>query len=208
MKENRKLMLVAHIVDHEEALSKLVNECSSSFDLLVDVLCDAIDSNGRVFTFGNGGSSCDSLHFTGELIGAYKQRNKKKVPFTVISLNSNVCSMTAISNDYGYDEIFSRQLLSYGVGPKDVVIGFTTSGRSQNVRKAFEVAKINNAYTSVFTGNSEDSQELSRLCDLGLMVPSRNTPTIQECHTILIHAICDLVERYLVEKASNVKNKS
>jgi D-sedoheptulose 7-phosphate isomerase len=198
--EGRKLILVSHIIDHREALDALVTDCADDYCKLVDILCDTADSGGRVFTMGNGGSACDAMHFVGELIGSYKIRKHNKFPLSATCLNSDICTLTAVSNDFGYNDVYSHQMVSYGVGPKDVVIGFTTSGKSPNVVAALDDAKDRGAFTVCFTGNSGASYELAKKCDLSMIVKSTNTPTIQECHIILIHAICDQVEKYLVEK--------
>lgn len=200
MNEGRKLILVSHIIDHREALDSLVTDCADEYCRLVDVICDAADSGGRVFTMGNGGSACDAMHFVGELVGSYKIRKHNKIPLAATCLNSDVCTLTAISNDFGYNSIFSHQMVSYGVGPKDIVIGFTTSGKSHNVVAALNDARERGAFTVLFSGDSEAAHELATRCDLSIIVKSTNTPTIQECHIIMIHAVCDQVEKYLVEK--------
>ena len=143
---------------------------------------------------GNGGSAADSQHFAAELIGRFKHE-RKSLP--AISLTTDTSVITALSNDYSVDVIFSRQCESL-VDKKDVVIAFSTSGQSKNVINAVKISKKKGAKIISFIGNN--TMPLSKYSDVILNVPSKSTPHIQEVHRILMHIICELVEREIWQK--------
>lgn len=150
------------------------------------------EDGGKVIAFGNGGSAADAQHFVAELVGRYQMADRK--PLAAIALNTNVSTLTAIGNDFGYEDIFCRQLLAFGQ-PLDVAVGISTSGNSQNIVKAIEVANKLGMYTVALTG--EKGSKLSRIAGYTINVPSNNTPRIQEAHITAIHIICGLVEQKL-----------
>ncbi len=156
---------------------------------VVQQIIDAFKNNKKVIVFGNGGSAADAQHMVAELVGRYK---KERPPLEAISLNTNVSTLTALGNDYGYEMVFSRQLESCAK-QGDVVIGITTSGKSPNVIKAIEVAKKIGCVTVALTG--KDGGLIKNLVDYCICVPSNETPRIQEVHITIIHIICDLVEQ-------------
>lgn len=158
-------------------------------------LCmDAYQNGGRVLICGNGGSASDALHMAGELVGRYQMERRG---VAAIVLNANTAVMTAISNDYDYENVFSRQVAALGKGG-DVLFGISTSGNSANVVKAFHEAKKRNISTIGLTGAS--GGKMKQAADCLLNVPSDNTPRIQEMHILLIHAICGLIENGLGEQ--------
>lgn len=202
--DSLKLVLAAHLYDHQRAVDSLLESQYKNYAYLVNAITTkAVDKGGRVFVFGNGGSSSDSAHFVAELVGSYKRRSHEKYPLSAVCLNSDSCALTAISNDFGYDSVFSHQLRSHGVSENDVVVGLTTSGKSPNVVSAFLEAKENGAYTCLMSGKSKYSVELSEMVSNSILVESCSTPTIQECHIVMIHAVCEEVERYIVEKGKS-----
>lgn len=148
-------------------------------------------NGGKLIVFGNGGSAADAQHFVGELDGHFtKERNA----LPAIALSTNTSSMTAIANDYSYDEVFSRPVSSLAT-EKDVVLGISTSGNSINIVKAVKSAKEKGAYTVAFTGRS--GGKLRELVDELFSVESDFTPIIQEVHISLIHMICLELDRLL-----------
>lgn len=150
---------------------------------------------GTVFFIGNGGSATDAGHLAGELLGRFYADRR---PVAAMALADQVATTTAVANDYGYEHVFSRQLA--GLGRKgDLVFGLTTSGNSPNLLKAFEVASAIGMTTVAMTG--EGGGNLAALADHWLEVPSTDTPRIQECHMLLGHTICELVEQRLVGTA-------
>lgn len=146
---------------------------------------------GKLIVFGNGGSAADAQHFVGELDGHFT-KERKALP--AIALSTNTSSMTAIGNDYSYDEIFSRPVLALATD-KDVVVGISTSGNSANVVKAIEAARTKGAYTVALTGKS--GGKLRSLVDELFAVESDFTPIIQEVHISIIHMICLELDRML-----------
>ena len=150
---------------------------------------DIFSSGGKLMVFGNGGSAADAQHFVGELDGHFTSE-RKALP--AIALSTNTSSMTAIANDYSYDEVFSRPVSALATD-KDVVVGISTSGNSRNVINAIAAAKEKGAYTVAFTGRS--GGKLKDMVDLLFNVESDFTPIIQEVHISMIHMICLELDR-------------
>jgi len=148
----------------------------------------SIKRGGKVIIFGNGGSAADAQHMAGELVGRFK-KERKGLP--AISLTANTSSLTAISNDYSYDMCFSRQVEALA-RPEDIVIGISTSGNAKNVIKAIVYARNNGIKTVALTG--KDGGGLVKEADISFVVPSGQTPSIQEAHILIIHVLCELVE--------------
>jgi D-sedoheptulose 7-phosphate isomerase len=144
------------------------------------------ERGARVYTFGNGGSSADAAHFAEELIGRYKRERR---PLAAQSLSIDASALTCIANDYSYDEVFERQVRGF-VREGDVVIGFSTSGRSPNVVRGLAAARELEATTILFTGQNGGE------ADLVLAVPSESTARIQEMHVLLLHVILEEVDRW------------
>ena len=151
----------------------------------------ALGANRALLVCGNGGSASDAQHITGELVGRFlKERRGLKA----ICLSSNPAVLTAWSNDYSYDTVFSRQTEAYGE-PGGVILGISTSGNSRNVIAAFEVARGLGMTTIAMTG--EGGGKMAGLSDILLDVPSRSTPLIQQVHICLYHYLCEQVEARL-----------
>lgn len=164
---------------------------------IVDKIVKCYQGGGKVVIMGNGGSAADAQHIAAELMGKFKLERK---PLNAIALSTNTSIITAIGNDYSFNDIFSRQINGM-VTSNDVVIGISTSGRSVNVINGLAAAKRLNATTISLTGNSKI---LSEIVDINLSVPSTNTPRIQEAHILIGHIVCELVEKELFAK----KNKA
>lgn len=150
---------------------------------------DCVVSGGTLFFCGNGGSFSDALHIVGELIGRYGY-DRPGIP--AVALGANPASMTAIGNDYGYEQVFKREIEAL-VRPGDVVVGLSTSGGSKNVIAALQAAKAKSATLLGMTG-SKVNTPLDELCAQVLHVPSNVTPRIQECHILVGHLIAQAVE--------------
>ena len=154
----------------------------------VDVIVNAFRNGNRVYFCGNGGSAADAQHLAAEFSGRF-YTNRKALPAE--ALHCNTSYLTAVANDYGFDEIYSR--LIDGIGEAgDVLIGLSTSGTSANITKAFETAKKKAMITIGFTGKSGGN--MKPLCDHLINIPSTDTPRIQESHIMVGHIICQLVE--------------
>lgn len=158
-------------------------------------LLRCLQADGTVYLCGNGGSAADAQHVAAELVGRYLRDRR---PLAAIALTCNTSTLTAIANDYDFSEVFARQVRAH-VRPKDCVVGISTSGRSENVLKALAAAREVAAGTVGFTG--ADGHELAALCDDCLLVPSKDTPRIQEAHLVAWHMICDSIERSVVDGA-------
>lgn len=162
-------------------------------DISVAIL-DAFKNGHRVYWCGNGGSFTDAHHIVGELVGKLCY-DRPALPSYV--LGACVAGMTAIANDYGYGQVFSREVKG-SVQPGDVVVGLTTSGTSGNVCDALAAARELGAFTIGLAGGK--NARIDEVSDIVLHVPSEFTPHIQECHIAVGHVICDVVERHLFPK--------
>ncbi len=148
-------------------------------------------SGGKVFLFGNGGSAADAQHIAAELSGKFYL---ERAPLPAEALNTNTSAVTAIANDYSFDTVFARQLEANG-REGDVAIGISTSGNSINIIEGLKIARQKGIAAVALTGR--DGGDLKRVTDLCLSVPSDDTARIQECHILVGHIVCELVEREL-----------
>ncbi len=158
---------------------------------IAHIWIEALSNGNKVIFCGNGGSAADSQHLAAELMGKYRL---DRSPLPAISLTVDTSALTAIGNDYGYNKVFSRQLLGIGHSG-DVLVGVSTSGNSENVVDAFITAQERGIKTVAFTG--EHGGKLKEIADVCLNVPSTITNSIQEMHIACGHLICGLVESYL-----------
>ena len=155
----------------------------------VSEVTKALQNNHKILIFGNGGSAADSQHIAAEFIGRF-QKERKSLPAIALTTDSSI--LTALSNDYGFDIVFKRQI--EGLGEKeDVAIGISTSGRSKNVIEGLKQAKVMGLKTISLTGCG--GGEVAKLSDIKLIVPSDVTARIQESHICIFHTICELVEK-------------
>ena len=159
----------------------------------IQAIVKCLKKGNKVVLFGNGGSAADAQHLAAEFIGRFKI-NRKSLP--AIALTSNSSIITAISNDFSFDMVFSRQCESL-ISKGDVVIGISTSGNSLNVKKGINASKKNGAITIGLLGNKGGS--IKKCVDIPLIVDATETSHIQEVHRIIYHVICEIVERKLVE---------
>lgn len=160
---------------------------------LADEIVRCLKSGGKLVLCGNGGSASDASHFAGEIVGRF-QRNRR--PWPAVVLNSDMAAMTAIANDYGYDEIFSRQARGH-VKTGDVFVGISTSGNSENVLRAAVAAEEMGAVTAALLGR--DGGKIGKLVKYPIIVRGDVTARVQECHITLIHILCELVEDKLID---------
>jgi D-sedoheptulose 7-phosphate isomerase len=152
-------------------------------------ILDAYAARGKVLFCGNGGSAADSQHLAGELVGRFLRERRA---LASIALTTDTSVLTSIGNDYGFDRVFLRQVEAL-CNPGDVLFAISTTGRSANLVKAVSQAKLQGAFTVGLLGG--DGGELAGLVDLALVVPSKLTPRVQECHIAIGHVICGLVEQ-------------
>ena len=171
-------------------LKKYLRQEAKNLVAMADLLVDAFRKGNKVLLFGNGGSAADAQHIACELAGKFYL---DRAPLPAIALTTNTSALTAIGNDYSYEEIFARQVR--GLAKQgDVVVGISTSGNSPNVLRGIEEAKRLGATTIAFSGRGG---RLKELADYVLSIPSVDTPRIQEAHITAGHIICYLVEQAL-----------
>lgn len=159
-------------------------------------MTDCLRAGGKVMACGNGGSAADAQHFAAELIGRFERERQE---LAAIALTTDTSILTAVGNDYSYDEIFSKQVR--GLGKKgDILIGISTSGNSKNVVRAIEAAKKMGIKIIALTGNGGGKiASLLDADDVHLCAPSTRTARIQETHLVLLHALCDGVDHLLLD---------
>ncbi|WP_224245724.1 D-sedoheptulose-7-phosphate isomerase [Hyalangium gracile] len=172
-----------------EALSSFTPELDERIAQAGTLLRTALASGKRVYAFGNGGSASDAEHFIAELVGRYL-KERPGLPGQAFTVNSS--TMTAVGNDYGYERVFERQVEAW-VQPGDVVIGISTSGNSPNVLRGIEAARSRDARVIGLTGGQ--GGKMAALCEVSLIVPSKDTPRIQEGHILILHTLAELVDQ-------------
>lgn len=158
---------------------------------LADLVVEAMTADGKVLLFGNGGSAAAAQHAAAELVGRY-EAERKALP--AIALTTDTSILTAVANDYGYDRVFERQIESLA-HPGDVAIAFSTSGRSENVLRGLRAAKLSGAKTVALLG--QGGGPARRVADLSLVVPASRVPLIQEAHELIVHVLCEEIDRRL-----------
>lgn len=174
---------VAESQDVNAALEQTVAQCVT-----------ALMAGGKIIIAGNGGSAADSQHIAAEFVSRYRIN---RAPLAAIALTTDTSALTAISNDYGYENVFSRQLAALGK-PEDIFIGITTSGRSPNVIAAFKEAKSRGIFSVALTG--ELGLVGDNAADCIVSIPSADTGEIQELHIQIAHYICETVEEAMVAR--------
>ena len=158
---------------------------------VADLIVETFNNGNKLLFCGNGGSAADAQHLAAEFSGRYYLN---RPPLHAEALHTDTSFMTAVSNDFSFDEVYAR--LIQGIGKQgDILIGMSTSGNSKNIIKALEEAKKKNIITIGFTGKANGN--MKPYCDYLINIPSDDTPRIQECHLMLGHAICELVEKEL-----------
>lgn len=171
------------------------NNLVEKIDLISQAIIKAYKSNKKVILFGNGGSAADAQHLVGELVNKF-YFDRKSLPAIALTVNTSI--LTAIGNDYSFDQIFSKQL--EGIGEKeDIAIGISTSGNSKNVIEGLRFSKKNNLFTIGFTG--KNGGKINSIVDVCINVPSDDTPRIQEAHIMIGHIVCEIIEKELFKES-------
>ncbi len=179
------------LADSARAMAQLERRTGAVVAAAAEAVVACLENGGTVFFCGNGGSAADAQHFAAELAGRFFI---DRPSLASIALTTNTSSITAIGNDYAFDQVFSRQLESLGT-PGDVLVAITTSGGSANVQRAVQAARRLGMIVVGFTGAR--GAEFAARCDFALITPNTSTPRIQEGHLAMGHALCELVERAL-----------
>ena len=181
----------AEISSHEDALNNLRNCISEPFKILLRASVKAVSNGGKIVFFGNGGSAADAQHLATELTVRYIN---DRLPIPAIALNTDTSSLTAVSNDFGFEDVFARQVDAL-VKEEDVVIGISTSGDSENIVRALNRAKKKGAIGAGFSGCG--GGRMLGLANPLLIVPSEQTARIQEMHILIGHMLCGALEQEL-----------
>ncbi len=193
MKNDIKKLLVEH-----KNLTDIILNNSFLIDQIkkiINLIHDCFEQDKKVLICGNGGSAADAQHMAAEFVNRFLIERKA---LNAEALNVNTSSLTAISNDYNFDKIFSRQIEAKGK-KDDILIAISTTGNSKNIIKAIKTAKELKMITIGFTGNNEINK-LRDISDYCLCIPSNSTPRIQEMHILVVHIICEFVEKKLFGK--------
>src|SRR4051794_10681726 len=189
-------MVAARIAENISATQSLLRGAIPAQTVAVaDLLVEALRGGNKLLLFGNGGSAADASHLAAEFVGRFRY-DRPALP--ALSLTDNASSTSAIGNDFGFEHVFARQIAAFGQ-PGDVAIGLTTSGRSENVLLAFDAALERDMRTVALCGAA--APELERRTELCLCTPARETARVQECHMLIGHIVCELVERALFPRA-------
>jgi D-sedoheptulose 7-phosphate isomerase len=180
---------------HTCIMEQTVKECSPVINEIASCLVDCFRKGNKVMLCGNGGSAADSQHMAAEFVNRYRM-DRAALPAIALTVDTSI--LTAIGNDLSYEFTFSRQVEALGT-PGDILAVISTSGSSPNVLKALEVAHLRGIKTVGFTGE-KGRQTMAPICDLCLVVPSIETPRVQEVQEFVWHAICGMVEQVFFAK--------
>ena len=186
--------IAAHLALSREALERTAQGAAiiDAARKIADVITGALRAGRKLLIVGNGGSAADAQHIAAEIIGRYKQ---DRPAYAAIALTTDTSALTAIGNDYGFEQVFARQVEGLG-RPGDVLLALSTSGRSPNILAALKSARQRGLITIGFTGTK--GKTLGELCDHLLVSPSDDTPVVQQIHLTAAHAICDEIEQAMM----------
>ena len=192
MTENQEKIAENAFKRHQEIVEKSLTAILPDIKKAGEILLAAAKNSQLLLTCGNGGSAADSQHLTGEWVCRYKDDRK---PLRAVALSTDTSTLTAIGNDYGFEDIFRRQIEALG-SKDDVLVAISTSGTSPNVVKAIEQAKRQGLKVIALTG--ESGVGLKSSADVTLVVPSKETARIQEIHELIIHIWCEYIDSELI----------
>lgn len=173
-----------------KALPRLASDVAKAMEMIQSSLA----AGGKLLIAGNGGSAADAQHIAAELTGRFLRERK---PLPALALHANSSALTAIGNDYGYEQVFARELAAHA-RPGDVLLAISTSGGSKNILRAIEEARRKRVAVIGMTGESGGAMRTA--CDLCLCVPSKSTARIQEMHIMIGHTICELLEEGMTQE--------
>lgn len=185
--------LARSLEEHLDAMQALLDSRLGEIEAAGSLIWQALNAGNKVLLCGNGGSAADAQHIAAELVGRYELHRRA---FPAISLTTDTSALTALSNDYGYEEVFARQVEALAA-LGDVLIAISTSGKSPSVVKAADQARAMGCKTIALTGCS--GEPLASHCDLGVVVPSNRTSRVQEAHITIGHLWCELIDKALEE---------
>ena len=187
--------LAAHFNDHVVATQDSAKMLSSPLLRAIDMCFGCVTNNGKILACGNGGSAADAQHFIAELVGRFE---RERLPLAGIALNTDTSILTAVGNDYGYAQIFSRQISALGHAG-DVLVAISTSGNSENVQQAIQTAHEREMRVIALSGKGGGAMtDLLSTDDIHLCVPHDRTMRVQEVHILLLHMLCDGIDTLLL----------
>ena len=191
-----KELMKQRIQDSMDVKKELLNNENllKNLEALVEEIVNAISNGHKLVLCGNGGSASDALHFAGEIVGRFI---RERDAWPAVVLNADVATMTAIGNDYSYNDVFARQAQGH-CQEGDILIGISTSGNSENVLRAVNMAKSKGSKTAALLG--KDGGKIGKIVDYPLIVPCNITARVQESHILLIHIMCELAEKALCDE--------
>jgi D-sedoheptulose 7-phosphate isomerase len=172
-------------------VAKSLPTLASAVSSAVDLMYSSMVAGGQLLLAGNGGSAADAQHIAAELTGRFLIERR---PFRALALHGNTSALTAVGNDYGYEQVFARELTAHA-RPGDVLLAISTSGNSSNILRAIEVARQGKVSVIGLTGGT--GGRMREACDICLCVPTSSTPRMQEMHITIGHTICELLEERL-----------
>jgi D-sedoheptulose 7-phosphate isomerase len=196
--QESKDLIAAHLKRSLAALERANSDVAllATAHAIAAAMIDALRSGNKILLIGNGGSAADAQHIAAEIIGRYKQ---DRPAFAAVALTTDTSALTAIANDYGFEQVFARQV--EGLGQRgDVLLAFSTSGRSPNILTALRTARARGLVTIGFTGSKGEA--LGALCDHLLVSPSDDTPIVQQIHLAVAHGICDEIEQTMMRETT------
>jgi len=181
-------LIQSSIQDHLALARRVADELSPRIHQVGQLLCDSLGRGGKLLSFGNGGSAADAQHLAEEMMGRFRRPRR---PLPAISLTADGTALTCIANDFGFEDVFSRQVQALA-NAGDVVVGFSTSGNSQNVLRGLAAGRQKSALTVALLGNG--GGQIAAQADHCLIVPSTAAERIQEMHILIVHLLCDIVD--------------
>lgn len=184
-----KEMISSALEEHKNTIEKVIDLLQNDIQSACQTVVSVLQSGGKILFCGNGGSAADAQHLAAEISGRFESE-RRGLPALALTTDTSV--LTAVGNDYGFEKIFSRQVEALAA-PGDLLIGLSTSGKSQNVMNAFEQAGKIDCKTIGLSGR--DGGEFSGKCDLNIVVPSPFTARVQEMHILIGHIICKAVDQ-------------
>ena len=182
-------LLAKSLREHLQILQSLLETSLADIESSGQLICSTLTSGNKILICGNGGSAADAQHIAAELVGRYEQERRS---YPAVALTTDTSALTALSNDFGYAEVFARQIAGLGVRG-DVLIAISTSGKSANVLKAAEKARELGCHVIGLTGETKDP--LASLCDICIAVPAKRTSRVQEAHITIGHLWCEMVDQ-------------
>jgi len=183
-----KSTVIEELTSHLQTIEAVIGSMEEPLNKASDMAVEVLKKGNKILLCGNGGSAADAQHIAAELTGRYKS---ERGALPSIALTTDTSALTAIGNDYGYDTIFARQVEALA-HKGDLLIAISTSGNSRNILLALKAAKALGCLTLGFCGR--DGGAMNHLCDINLVVPSHNTPRIQEMHILFGHTICQVID--------------